>query len=1017
MSQETGTINREQLLNEVLAAYLQGVKEGRAPSRQELLDQYPELAPELTAFLDDRDYVDHLAAPLRQVLAGIPVPSRGMVLDNYDLLEEIGHGGMGLIFKARQRSLNRIVALKMLRVGPWATPDDLQRFRTEADAVAHLDHPHIVPIYEVGEWRAGDTSLPVPYFSMRLMEGGSLAGAVGSGQWAVDSKESRRRAAAVVATVARAVHYAHERGILHRDLKPANILLDAQGQPYVTDFGLAKRLRVRPDAGRPAGEPPAASSTADQSEHADEGPTQTGSVLGTPGYMAPEQATGQKGLVTTAADVYGLGAVLYELLTGRPPFRGETPLETLHQLLHQEAPRPRSLRPEIERDLETISLKCLEKEPRQRYASALALAEDLERFLAGKPIQARRVGPAERLWRWCRRQPALAAVSGLAILAVAAVVAGSILFALTEARHARELLDQQRQTQTALEDAQHHQALAEESFRQAHQAVNDFCVKVSQQLEQVPSLLPLRKELLESALRYYQTFAREHGQDPKLRRELADTHRWVAEITSAIGSKALALESFQKSLALYQELLRDRPGDVGLQEAVARVRTKIGLHQPTVEAALKVDQENLALAEQFLRDHPDNLKFQGFRTATYNSLAVMHRKLGHLDEAQRLMRLAGDLQEKLVAQHPDKLVLQRNLALYVNNLGIYQSETGHPDEALQSFQRALAIRRRVAETEPQNGTYQLDVAASSRDIGMVQANTGHKAEALQSFQQALAIRDRLARANPRVTLYRSDLASSCRDVGRVLQDLHRLDEALASFERSRALQEQLVKVDPTVAQYRYDLAHSYFLAGDVHRARKQWTEAIRAYREARSLLETLIQKHPDHLDYLYLLGLDLDSLGVTLEQTGQLGEATAALEKALACQKAAFVKAPKVRHYRSALDKHYVHLAEVHQAAGRAAAAVAVSLERRQLWKGHGRELVLVARDLARAAKVVGRGKPDLTAEERAERDRYHDLVLDTLRQAVADGFKDGAALQKQKDFELLRGRADFQELVRKISP
>jgi serine/threonine protein kinase/tetratricopeptide (TPR) repeat protein len=1011
MSQETGTINRDQLLDEVLAAYLKGVQEGRAPSRQELLDQYPELTAELTAFFHDWDYVDDLAAPLRQALAGTPGLSPGMTLDNYDLLEEIGHGGMGLIFKARQRSLNRTVALKMLRVGPWATPDDLQRFRTEADAVANLDHPHIVPIYEVGTFHGQ------PYFTMKLMEGGSLAQAVGSGPWTLSSKDSRRRAAVVVATVARAVHYAHQRGILHRDLKPANILLDAEGQPYVTDFGLAKRLRVRAEADSgPAGEAPAASSTADASERADGGPTQTGSILGTPSYMAPEQATGQKGLVTTASDVYGLGAILYELLTGRPPFRADTPLETLHQLLHQEPLRPRSLRPDIERDLETIALKCLEKDPRQRYTSALALADDLERFLAGKPIQARPVGSAERLWRWCRRQPTLAAVSGLALLGAAAMLAGSILFAIREARHADELLHQQKETQAALEEAQRHQALAEESFRQAHQAVNDFCVQLSDKLEPIPRLLPLRKELLESALRYYQTFTQQRGQDPKLRRELADTHRRVGEITSIIGSKPRALEAFQKSLALYQELLRENPGDLGLQEDVAWIRTKIGLHQPTVEAALKVHQDNLALAEQFLHDHPDNVKFHGMRTTTYNSLAVMHRKMGHLDEALRCFRLACDLQEKLVTQYPDKRVLQRNQALYINNLGIYQSDTGHPDEALKSFERALAIRRQLAQAEPQKDEYQLAMAASSRDIGMVQSNTGHKTEALESFQQALAVRQRLAQANPNVTLYRRDLALSYCDVGRALQDLRRLDEALASFEQYRTLQEQLVKADPTVAQYEYDLAHSHFLAGDIHQAKKQWAEAIQAYQEARSLLEALIRKHPGNLDYPYILGLDLDSLGVTLKQTGRLEEATAVLEKALAYQKAAFEKAPQVQHYRHALDKHYVHLAEVHQAAGRAAAAVAVSLERRQLWKGHGRELVLVARDLARAAKVVGRGKMDLSAAERAARDRYHALTLETLRQAVANGFHDSAALQEQKDFELLRGRADFQALVKGLT-
>jgi serine/threonine protein kinase/tetratricopeptide (TPR) repeat protein len=1013
MSPETGTIDREQLLNEILAAYLKAVRQGQAPARQELLDQHPELAPELTAFFADRDYVNRLAAPLRQALADGPVLRPGMVLDNYDVLEEIGQGGMGLIFKARQRSLNRIVALKMLRLGPWATPDDLQRFRTEADAVAHLDHAHIVPIYEVGTFHGQ------PYFTMKLMEGGSLARALGR-EPAGGGKDGRRRAAEVVATVARAVHYAHQRGILHRDLKPANILLDAAGQPHVTDFGLAKRLRVR------TGEPPAPSAnggsgtaeppTADYGEGLDGGPTQVGSVLGTPSYMAPEQAAGQKGLVTTAADVYGLGAILYELLTGRPPFRGETPLETLHQLMHEEPPRPRGLCPEVERDLETIALKCLEKDPRQRYASALALAEDLERFVAGKPIHARPVGVAERLWRWCRRQPALAAVSGFAVVAVAAVVVGSIFFALREAHHAGELQHQQDQTQHALEEARRQQAVAEESFRQAHQAVNDFCVRVSQQLEAVPHLQPLRKELLEAALRYYQTFLDQRAEDPKLRRELADTHRRVAEIYSSRGSKPRALEAFEKSLALYQELLRDNPGDVGLQEEAAWIQYRIGTHQPTVEASLKAHRENLELLEPLVRDHPGSLYLRESRTANTNSLAIAHRKMGHLDEALRSFERVCELQQQLADRYPDKPVLRKNLAIYVNNLGIYQSDMGQADAALQTFQRALDIRRKLAQAEPQNEKYQFDVAASSRDIGMVQSNTGRQQEALAAFEQARAIRERLAQANPGVTLYRNSLAASHRDVGQALQKLDRLDEARASFERSRVLQEELVKADPTVAQYQYDLAHCHFLAGDIHKEQAHRPEAVRAFRKAQELLEALIRRQPDNLDYSYILGLNLDSLGMTLQETGRTEEALVVLEQALAHQKTAYGKAPKVRHYRNALNKQYRHLAEVHRAAGRAAAAVEVSLRRRELWKGNGAELMDVAGDLARAAQAVGRDKATLSTEERAERERYHELALETLRQALAAGYKDSAALQSEPAFELLRPRADFQELVKGIS-
>jgi WD40 repeat protein/tRNA A-37 threonylcarbamoyl transferase component Bud32 len=320
------------------------------------------------------------AVPLRPVVAG------------YEVLGELGRGGMGVVYKARQIGLNRLVALKMILTGSHAHAEDLARFRTEAEAVAGLRHPHIVQIYDVGE-QGG-----LPYFSLEFVEGGSLEARLDGTPWLGP------QAARLIEPLARAMHVAHQKGVIHRDLKPANVLLTADDTPKVTDFGLAKRL--------------------DQ----DSGQTRTGTIMGTPSYMAPEQASGAKAGIGPAADVYALGAVLYELLTGRPPFKAASPLDTILQVINGEPVPPSQLNPRAPRDLETICLKCLQKEPAKRYASAEALADDLRRFQNGEPIHARPVGRLEKAARWCRRNPVVAGLTALvALLLVVGTVVSSYL--------------------------------------------------------------------------------------------------------------------------------------------------------------------------------------------------------------------------------------------------------------------------------------------------------------------------------------------------------------------------------------------------------------------------------------------------------------------------------------------------------------------------------------------------------------------------------------------------------------
>jgi hypothetical protein len=304
-------------------------------------------------------------------------PAQYPTIPNYEVLGELGRGGMGVVYKARQTGLNRLAALKVILSGDYAGPEERDRFHREAEAIARLQHPHIVQVYEVGEHGG------LPFFSLELCSGGSLADQLDGTPWPA------ARAAELVRTLAGAMQAAHRANVVHRDLKPANVLLTADGQLKVTDFGLAKKL--------------------DEVGH-----TPTGAIVGTPSYMAPEQAGGKPKEIGPLADVYALGVILYELLTGRPPFKAATSLDTVLQVLSEEPVAPRSLNPAVPRDLETICLKCLEKDPHRRYGSAAALAEELQCWLAGRPISARPVGNAERLWRWGRRNPLVAFLAATA---------------------------------------------------------------------------------------------------------------------------------------------------------------------------------------------------------------------------------------------------------------------------------------------------------------------------------------------------------------------------------------------------------------------------------------------------------------------------------------------------------------------------------------------------------------------------------------------------------------------------
>ena len=449
---------RDEQLQAVIAEYIRSSEAGRPLVRQDLLHQYPEFAAELTQFFEQRDQMNRLADPIRAFkddLFQAVGPGRQLsYVGNYELLEEVARGGMGVVYKARQTTLGRIVAVKMIVSGQLANEQDVQRFKSEAQAAASLHHPSIVPIHEVGQHEGWH------YFSMDYVEGHDLAAKLRL------NLPPARTAATYVRQMAEAIHYAHQQGILHRDLKPSNILVDETNQIHITDFGLAMRVE------------------------GDQGLTQTGQILGTPSYMPPEQAQCKRELIGPASDVYSLGAILYECLTGRPPFRAESVIKTIEQVIHADAASPRTLNSTVPRDLETICLKCLEKEPHRRYATARLLQEDLGRFLSGEPIVARPARALERTAKWIRRHPmsaAFIASSMVALLAVTGVGLGLYYNAQLDSANSqlRIINKQQEETKQTLVSSNQQLEAAKQTLESSNQQLSVTSEKLEHSIQEV----------------------------------------------------------------------------------------------------------------------------------------------------------------------------------------------------------------------------------------------------------------------------------------------------------------------------------------------------------------------------------------------------------------------------------------------------------------------------------------------------------------------------------------------------
>jgi eukaryotic-like serine/threonine-protein kinase len=885
----SNTSDRDNRLYEALAVYYEAAN----PDRAALLAAYPDLADALAEHFAEQDRLSAMAAPLRPLPTGEspttprsadgkselpPVGDSVHYFGDYELIRELARGGMGVVFEARQVSLNRPVALKMILTGVLASDDDRRRFRLEAEAVANLDHPHIVPIHEVGE-HAGFS-----YFSMKLIPGGSLATRLG------DFVDRPRDAARVVAIVARAVHHAHQRGILHRDLKPSNVLLDAEGLPHVVDFGLAKRTKTVGEL------------------------TATGAVLGTPAYMAPEQAMGKRALVTIATDVYGLGAILYTLLAGKAPFGGDSVIDTLEQVKLRVPDPPSGPNREVARDLQTICLKCLEKDPARRYATAEALATDLDRYLRGEPIAARRVGRAERTWLWAKRRPAIAALSAATVFAVLAGTSGVIAVQAranrilsgknTELAKTIGLLDQERNRAKSREQ----QAIdAVKRFRDA--VTNEPRLKNSAELEE------LRKRLLKEPLEFFKSLREQleadHDTRPEALESLASAALELGTLTREIGDQENALGAYQEARAIHERLARENPTVTRFQIKLAGSHNDIGnllrVTGKPVEALAAYEQARV-IRERLARESPTVSAFQSDLAGSHINIGNLLGDSGKPAEALAAYEQARAIQERLARENPTVTEFQSELAKSHNNIGILLREAGTPAEALAAHEQARVIQGRLARENPTVTRFQSDLAASRYNIANLLSEAGKLGEALAAHDQALAIRMRLARENPSVTEFQDALAESHFFIGFLLSATGKPAEALATHELARAIRVRLARENPTVTQFQSALAASHNDIGSLLRETGKPAEALAAFEEARAIRVRLAREHPESPDYASNVGGCLNNLALIDLEAGRFSMGCDRLREAIVWQKRALSVNPRHPTYRQFLRNHLTNL-------------------------------------------------------------------------------------------------------------